>query len=109
LTALRAPADDPARGQRLASALSQASEAPLGISRASAEAAELGAAVAARSKPALRGDAIAGVLLAEAATRTASTLVKINLGGSGGDPRLEEVASLTQRAAAARNRVSDQG
>ncbi len=109
LAATRAPAGDPGRELRLAAALSEASRAPLAIARASTEAAELGAAVASRSKPTLRGDAIAGVLLAEAATQTASALVRINLGEGEGDPRLVEIESLMGRAGAARDRVGGRG
>ena len=86
-------------------ALSEASDAPLAIARASAEAADLAALVLAESKPALKGDAAAGVLLAEAATRAAARLVEINLRGQPNDPRLEEVARLSQGAAAARERA----
>lgn len=91
-------------GERRA-ALSVASDAPLAIARAAAEVAELGAEVSVRSKPALKGDAAAGVLLAEAATRAAAQLVEINLRGSPDDPRLAEVAALSERAARARKRV----
>jgi formiminotetrahydrofolate cyclodeaminase len=86
-------------------ALSAASESPLAIARASAEIAELAARVAAESKPALKGDAVAGVLLAEAVTRAAARLVEINLSGAADDPRLEEAASLGERAARARERA----
>jgi hypothetical protein len=83
-------------------ALSAASETPLAIARAAAEVAELCAQVMAASKPALKGDAGTGVLLAEAAARAALRLVEINLKGSPNDPRLLEGARLAERAAAAR-------
>jgi glutamate formiminotransferase/formiminotetrahydrofolate cyclodeaminase len=105
LAAARLDPSDPAREQRLREALSRASEAPLAIARSAAEVAELAAGVAARSKPALRGDAIAGVLLAEAASRSAARLVEINLIDSGGDPRLAEASELRSRLAAAREQV----
>jgi methenyltetrahydrofolate cyclohydrolase len=104
LDAMRLPLDDPARGEHMETALSEASEAPLEIARASAEVAELAAAVAARSTPTLAGDAIAAVVLAEASSRAAARLVEINLRDSG-DPRLEEVAELAKRAATARSRA----
>jgi formiminotetrahydrofolate cyclodeaminase len=102
LQAQRLPASDPARTKRLRAALAEASEALLQIARGSAEVAELAASVAADSKPALQGDAIAGALLAEASSRAAARLVEINLSDHGGDPRLGEVAALAQHAAVAR-------
>ena len=101
LEATRAAATDPAR---LDAALSDASDAPLAIARASAEVAELAAEIAARSRPALAGDAVAGVLLAEAASRCAARLVEINLSGRE-DTRLDELATLEDRAATARDRA----
>jgi formiminotetrahydrofolate cyclodeaminase len=84
-------------------ALSVASETPMAIARAAAEVAELAARVASESKPALKGDAVTAVLLAEAATRAAARLVEINLSGApAGDPRVGEVAGLSERAARAR-------
>lgn len=105
LEAMRVPADQPSRAERLASALSDASQTPLAISRATAELAELGASVASRNEPALRGDAVVGVLLAEAACRSAARLVEINLAACDGDPRTDESLALAARAGAARARV----
>lgn len=102
LSAVRLPASDPTRAERLTEALSHASEAPLEIARATTEVAELSADVAARSKPDLRGDAVTAVLLAESAARAASELVAINLRD---DPRVQEVEQLSARAAAARARA----
>jgi hypothetical protein len=85
-----------------AEALSAASEPPLAIARAAAEVAELSARVMGESKPALKGDAGAGVLLAEAAARAAARLVEINLRGRADDPRLAEAGRLAERAAEAR-------
>jgi methenyltetrahydrofolate cyclohydrolase len=104
LEAVRLPPEDAARPQRLAAALADASDAPLAIARACVEVAELGAAVVARSKPALAGDAIAAVVLAEGACRAAARLVEINLRESG-DARLSDVAKLAARAADARARA----
>jgi formiminotetrahydrofolate cyclodeaminase len=103
--ASRLGAADPSRGTRLREALSAASEPPLAIARATAEVVELAAAVAERSERGLEGDAATGVLLAEAATRSAARLVEINLRGQADDPRLAEVAALSDRARAARARV----
>ena len=105
LAAVRLPRDDPSRSERIAEALSVASEAPLEIAHVSAEVAELAAAVAGQSKSSLGGDAIAAAVLAEAATRAAARLVEINLLDSADDSRLGEVANLAGRAAAARERA----
>jgi formiminotetrahydrofolate cyclodeaminase len=105
LEAVRLPLNDPARAGRLRSALSEASETPLAIARATAEVAELGEAIARASKPAVKGDAAAAVLLAEGACQAAARLVAINLAGAGGDSRLGELARLAGRADAARGRV----
>jgi methenyltetrahydrofolate cyclohydrolase len=100
LEALRLPREDPARAERLATALLEASRAPLEVSEIGAEVAELGLAVAQRSNAAVRGDALAGVALAEAATTAAARLVEINLVESGAD-------DLVERARAARNRAAE--
>jgi methenyltetrahydrofolate cyclohydrolase len=105
LAAVRLARDDPSRDQRLKDALLAASVPPLAIARASAEVARLAAEVAAKSKPALTGDATAGVLLAEAACQSAARLIEINLAGRGEDPRLGEVARLREAAERARARV----
>ena len=102
LQAARLARSDPARKQRLDHALSEASEPPLQIARASAEVAELAAAIVARSEPALAGDAVAAVLLAEAASRAAAKLAEINLAQRADDPRLATVRRVVQRAGAAR-------
>ena len=94
-----------ARQQDRDEALSAASDTPLAIARACAEVAELAAGVASQSKPALKGDAVAGVLLAEAATRAAARLVEINLKSQPEDRRLAEAASLSERAARAREQA----
>lgn len=86
-------------------ALSAASELPLAIALASTEVAELAAQVTAQSKPALKGDGAAGLLLAEAAAAAAARLVEINLHARPDDPRLAQVAALAQRAAIAREQA----
>jgi formiminotetrahydrofolate cyclodeaminase len=105
LAAARLDPGDHTREDQLREALSRASEAPLAIARSAAEVAELAAGVAAQSEPALRGDAIGGVLLAEAATQCAAGLVEINLNGRTGDQRLTEASELRKRSAAARREV----
>jgi formiminotetrahydrofolate cyclodeaminase len=107
LEAMRLPPSDASRRQQVDAALSAASEAPLTIARAAAEVTELAVDIVRRSKPALRGDAIVAVLLGEAATRSVTQLVEINLGDRGDDPRLSEAARLADRAALARGQLSD--
>jgi formiminotetrahydrofolate cyclodeaminase len=109
LEAVRLPRTDASRTERLDDALSRASEAPLAIVRATAEVAELATAIVHASKPSLKGDAVAAVLLAEAASQAAARLVRINLAGRGADPRLAEVTVLLRRAAEARDSVLDAG
>lgn len=107
LAAQRLPVSDPSRADRLSAALCQASEVPIGIVRAATEVAELAASVARESKPELRGDAVAGVLVAEAASRAAARLAEINLSDRAGDPRLSELAGLLSRAERARGSALD--
>jgi formiminotetrahydrofolate cyclodeaminase len=105
LEALRLPRDDPGRQARLDEALAHASLAPLAVAEAAGEVAELGAALAAGAKPAVRGDALAGVLLAEAAAATATALVAINIKGHPGQEMLVRAREASVRAAAARAAV----
>jgi formiminotetrahydrofolate cyclodeaminase len=105
LEALRLPREDPARAERLATALLEASRAPLEVSEIGAEVAELGLDVAQGSDAAVRGDAVAGVVLAEAATTAAARLVEINLVESGAHDLVERARAARGRAAEARARA----
>jgi methenyltetrahydrofolate cyclohydrolase len=102
LEARRLPAGDPERSARIDTALTRASAEPLAIAEAASEVAQLGSGVAAGSGRAVRGDALAGVLLAEAAAAAAAALVEINLAGREAEEvvRAREAAA---RAAAARS------
>lgn len=80
-------------------AMVAASEPPARIAETAAEVAELGLSVAASSSDALRGDALTGVTLAEAAAAAAARLVWINVGSSSAHERAHAAAG---RAAAAR-------
>jgi methenyltetrahydrofolate cyclohydrolase len=102
LEALRLPRDDPSRGERLRAALLEASRSPLEVAELGAEVAELGADVAQASSAAVRGDALAGVVLAEAASATAVRLVEINLAEAGANDLVERARDARERAAAAR-------
>jgi formiminotetrahydrofolate cyclodeaminase len=102
LEAARLPAEDPSRADRLRAALSDAADAPLAIAAVAAEVAELAARLARTGRPSLEGDATAGVLLAEAATRAAARLVELNLAERPGDGRVATARAHAERAAAAR-------
>ena len=93
------------RERRLRAALSRAAEAPLEIARCAAETADLGVLVLAGGSRHLRGDAVTGVLLAEAACTAAVQLVGLNLAGDPDDPRHAEAGRLAGTAAAARRRA----
>jgi formiminotetrahydrofolate cyclodeaminase len=101
LDALRLPAAHPERADRLAGAFSDASQAPVAIAEGAAEVAELLARVTRVSDPAVRGDALAGVLIAEAATAAAASLVEINLAGRD-DADLARARDARRRANEAR-------
>ncbi len=103
LEARRLPAGDPGRAERLADALERASAGPLAIAEASAEVAETGERVAALAEPAVRGDAVAGVLLAEAAASAAAGLVGINLSDLAEGETAQRALAAAARARAARD------
>jgi hypothetical protein len=73
-------------------------ELPLKMAELAADAAELAAEAALATESAARGDARAGVVLAEAAARAAALLVQANGGG-------DAAASATGRAARAASRL----
>lgn len=80
-------------------ALAAASEPPAHVAETAAEIAELGAEVAGSSSPAVRGDALTGVVFAEAAASAAARLVEINVGSG---PVLERARRAELRAVEAR-------
>jgi formiminotetrahydrofolate cyclodeaminase len=102
LEALREPEAAPGRSERLDAALSDAADSPLAVARVAAEVAELASEAARTGNRNLRGDAITGALLAEAACAAAARLADINLAGRPADPRREEVVELPARALQAR-------
>ena len=103
LEAMRLPGDDPSREARVTEALLQASRTPLAIAEAAASAAELGAAVSKASRSSVRGDALTGVLLAEAACAAAATLVEINLERHPAASELDQAREARSRGTAARS------
>lgn len=82
-----------------AAALVEASRSPLELAELAAAVAELGAEVGQTSSAAVRGDALAGVVLAEAASAAAVRLVAINLSESGANELVERAQSAGRRAA----------
>jgi methenyltetrahydrofolate cyclohydrolase len=84
-------------------ALAAASEAPARVAELAADVAELGLDVAGSSSAAVRGDALAGVTLAEAAASAAARLVEINVGSGEVLERAREAerSALKARASAA--------
>jgi methenyltetrahydrofolate cyclohydrolase len=109
LEAVRLPRGDPARSARLEEALLEASRTPLAIAERAAEVAELGAAVAEGSSASVRGDAVTGVVLAEAACAAAAGLVEVNLARQASAPELERVREARSRAARARSEAEPPG
>lgn len=91
----------------LAQALSRAADVPMQIVELAAQVAGIAAPLAAVGNPALRGDAVAAALLAQAAARSAATLVTINLADSPDDLRparafdlLASIAQAVEKASA---------
>ena len=80
-------------------ALAAASEPPVQVAETAAEVAELGVEVATSASPSVRGDALAGVVLAEAAASAAFRLVEINVGSG---PVFKRARAAELRAASAR-------
>jgi methenyltetrahydrofolate cyclohydrolase len=84
-------------------ALDAASEPPAQIAETAAEVAELGIEVASSSSPAVRGDALTGVILAEAACSAAARLVATNITSG---PVFDRARQAAERAAKARSSAS---
>jgi methenyltetrahydrofolate cyclohydrolase len=97
-----APVLEAQSSDQRAAALVEASQSPLEVAELAAEVAQLGAAVAQASSAAVRGDALAGVLLAEAASTAAVRLVEINLVESNADDLIERARAARERAAEVR-------
>jgi formiminotetrahydrofolate cyclodeaminase len=84
-------------------ALDAASEPPAQIAETAAEVAELGLLVAGSSSPAVRGDALTGVILADAAATAAARLVATNITSG---PVFDRARDAAARAAKARDSVT---
>jgi formiminotetrahydrofolate cyclodeaminase len=89
----------------LRDALARAAAVPLEIAEVAVDVASLAAVVAERGEQALRADAVSAALLAEAAARTAATLVEVNLGTTSADERVTHARDLAGSATAAAQRA----
>jgi formiminotetrahydrofolate cyclodeaminase len=81
-------------------ALDAASEPPAQIAETAANVAELGVKVAGSSSPSVRGDALTGVILAEAAAAAAARLVETNITSG---PAFDRAREAERRASKARS------
>ena len=70
----------------------------MAISEIGADVADLAANLAESGSPRVRGDAVAGALLAEAGTRAAAHLVRINLGATPEDMRVTRAEANVEAA-----------
>lgn len=107
LAALQLATTDPERPERLDTALSEAAESPLALARVCGEVTALALEASRAGSPHLRGDALAGLLIAEGACQAAARLVEINLAGRPQDERLVELAAVAEMAAANRELSSE--
>ena len=87
------------RDATLGVALERAAAVPLAIAEVGADVASLAADLVEHGNPAVRGDAVAGALLAEAGTRAAAHLVRINLGTIPEDTRVTRAVTIAESAA----------
>jgi formiminotetrahydrofolate cyclodeaminase len=101
----RGPVERDRRDYRLGSALSRAAALPLNIAEAAADVAELGVLVADRAEASRRADAVAAVLLADAAANVGAQLVQTNLATQPEDERVARATALVEATAAAAGRV----
>lgn len=93
-------------GGDVKAALSEAADVPLEVAEVGAEVAGIAARLVESGNPNLRGDALTAVLLAEAGTRAAASLVGINLSAADADDeRLDHARELARSAKNARNIV----
>ena len=93
------------RDFQLGTALSHAAALPLQIAETAADVAELGVLVAERGDARRRADAVAAVLLADAAARIGAELVRVNLAAGVEDDRVARAAQLVEATAVAAGRV----
>jgi methenyltetrahydrofolate cyclohydrolase len=87
------------RNATLGVALERAAAIPFAIAEVGADVADLAASLVEQGNPDVRGDAVAGALLAEAGARAAAHLVRINLGAAPDDVRVTRATALADAAA----------
>jgi formiminotetrahydrofolate cyclodeaminase len=111
LAAMRLPKtlEPEVRNAAIGSALARAAEIPLEIAKEASEIAVLAALVAENGNPNLRGDAVAGAMLAEGGARVAANLVVVNLGTTEADERVARAREHVAAAASAVERALDVG
>jgi formiminotetrahydrofolate cyclodeaminase len=97
------------RNATLGVALERAAAIPLAIAEVGADVADLAAHLAEKGNPRVRGDAVAGALLAEAGTRAAAHLVRINLGAAPEDVRVIRADANAQAASRSVRRALGDG
>jgi methenyltetrahydrofolate cyclohydrolase len=93
------------RNATLGVALERAAAIPLAIAEVGADVADLAADLAESGNPDVRGDAVAGALLAEAGARAAAHLVRINLGAAPDDVRVTRASMIAEAAARSAQRA----
>jgi methenyltetrahydrofolate cyclohydrolase len=103
--ALLGGAESGSGDEPLRDALARAAGVPLEIAEVAVDVASLAAVVAERGEQALRADAVAAALLAEAAARAAATLVEVNLGTTSADERVARARDLAGATTAAAQRA----
>jgi len=93
------------RDWELGVALERAAAAPLALAEVAADLVDLAAEVAERCDPAVRGDAVAASLLAQAGVSIGAHLVEINLAMREDDERVGRVRKLIARVERSRERT----
>ena len=97
------------RDATLGVALERAAAIPLAIAEVGADVADLAANLAQNGNPQVRGDAVAGALLAEAGARAAAHLVGINLGATPEDVRVTRAEANAEAASRSVRRALGSG
>ena len=87
--------------ETVSAALDEATRVPLEMAEVSADLVQIAGELARSGNPRLRGDALTALFLAAATTRSATALVRENLGDAGNDARLEIAAALLASVEAA--------
>jgi formiminotetrahydrofolate cyclodeaminase len=88
------------RDETMGDALARAADIPLQIGDAATSVAALAAEVADRGESRFGADCAAAASLAVAGARAAATLVEVNLGTTGDDPRVKRAHALIEDASA---------